>query len=185
MKRVRCPKCDNYIVFDETRYQPGQQLVFVCPDPGCFVLGHRRGHRLVHDGAGAVCESRRGLCGRVQAGGGAADPRKPRKNQKFSCFRDRGDRAGRAERTAPTGLRVHRRQPRQSRGDRRRVRAEKSKGAHGHHGNRTGNAGAGTAGDGGILRGFHHLREHFARKNRGELPYDDREQSGLGDRRTA
>lgn len=32
MKRVRCPKCDNYIVFDETRYQPGQQLVFVCPD---------------------------------------------------------------------------------------------------------------------------------------------------------
>ena len=32
MKRVRCPKCDNYIVFDETRYQPGQQLVFVCPE---------------------------------------------------------------------------------------------------------------------------------------------------------
>ena len=32
MKRVRCPKCDSYIVFDETRYQPGQQLVFVCPD---------------------------------------------------------------------------------------------------------------------------------------------------------
>ena len=32
MKRVRCPKCDNYIVFDETRYQAGQQLVFVCPE---------------------------------------------------------------------------------------------------------------------------------------------------------
>ncbi|MGN0232809.1 MAG: FHA domain-containing protein [Bacteroidaceae bacterium] len=32
MKRVRCPKCGNYIVFDETRYQPGRQLVFVCPD---------------------------------------------------------------------------------------------------------------------------------------------------------
>lgn len=32
MKRVRCPKCDSHIVFDETRYQPGQQLVFVCPD---------------------------------------------------------------------------------------------------------------------------------------------------------
>ena len=32
MKRVRCPKCDNYIVFDETRYEPGQQLVFVCPE---------------------------------------------------------------------------------------------------------------------------------------------------------
>jgi len=30
MKRVRCPKCDNYIVFDETKYEPGQSLVFVC-----------------------------------------------------------------------------------------------------------------------------------------------------------
>lgn len=31
MKRVRCPKCDNYIVFDETQYTEGQQLVFQCP----------------------------------------------------------------------------------------------------------------------------------------------------------
>lgn len=31
MKRVRCPKCDNYITFDETQYQTGQSLVFVCP----------------------------------------------------------------------------------------------------------------------------------------------------------
>lgn len=30
MKRVRCPKCDTYIIFDETRYTEGQQLVFVC-----------------------------------------------------------------------------------------------------------------------------------------------------------
>ena len=30
MKRVRCPKCDNYIVFDETRYVDGQSLVFEC-----------------------------------------------------------------------------------------------------------------------------------------------------------
>ena len=30
MKRVRCPKCDNYIVFDETKYENGQSLVFVC-----------------------------------------------------------------------------------------------------------------------------------------------------------
>ena len=30
MKRVRCPKCDNYIVFDETRYVDGQALVFEC-----------------------------------------------------------------------------------------------------------------------------------------------------------
>lgn len=31
MKRVRCPKCDNYITFDETKYKTGQSLVFVCP----------------------------------------------------------------------------------------------------------------------------------------------------------
>lgn len=27
---MRCPKCDNYIVFDETKYTEGQSLVFVC-----------------------------------------------------------------------------------------------------------------------------------------------------------
>jgi hypothetical protein len=32
MKRVRCPKCDNYITFDEKQYKEGQQLVFVCPE---------------------------------------------------------------------------------------------------------------------------------------------------------
>lgn len=31
MKRVKCPKCDNYITFDETKYQAGQSLVFECP----------------------------------------------------------------------------------------------------------------------------------------------------------
>lgn len=30
MKRVRCPKCDTFTVFDETQYSPGQTLVFVC-----------------------------------------------------------------------------------------------------------------------------------------------------------
>ena len=30
MKRVRCPKCDNYITFDETKYTTGQSLVFKC-----------------------------------------------------------------------------------------------------------------------------------------------------------
>ena len=30
MKRVRCPKCDNYITFDETQYRTGQSLVFEC-----------------------------------------------------------------------------------------------------------------------------------------------------------
>lgn len=32
MKRIRCPKCDNYITFDETKYQEGQSLVFICPE---------------------------------------------------------------------------------------------------------------------------------------------------------
>lgn len=30
MKRIRCPKCENYLTFDETRYAEGQSLVFVC-----------------------------------------------------------------------------------------------------------------------------------------------------------
>ena len=30
MKRVRCPKCDNYITFDETQYAEGQALIFEC-----------------------------------------------------------------------------------------------------------------------------------------------------------
>lgn len=34
MKRVRCPKCDNYITFDETKYSPGQSLVFKCDECG-------------------------------------------------------------------------------------------------------------------------------------------------------
>lgn len=34
MKRVRCPKCDEFITFDETKYQEGQVLVFVCPQCG-------------------------------------------------------------------------------------------------------------------------------------------------------
>lgn len=34
MKRVRCPKCDHYIVFDETQYANGQSLVFQCPECG-------------------------------------------------------------------------------------------------------------------------------------------------------
>lgn len=33
MKRIRCPKCDEPILFDETLYEPGRVLVFECP--GC------------------------------------------------------------------------------------------------------------------------------------------------------
>ena len=34
MKRVRCPKCDHYIIFDETKYSAGQSLVFKCDECG-------------------------------------------------------------------------------------------------------------------------------------------------------
>lgn len=34
MKRVRCPKCDNFITFDEKKYEKGQSLVFECPECG-------------------------------------------------------------------------------------------------------------------------------------------------------
>ena len=34
MKRVRCPKCDSYITFDETKYTFGQSLVFKCNECG-------------------------------------------------------------------------------------------------------------------------------------------------------
>ncbi len=34
MKRVRCPKCDHYITFDETNYAAGQSLVFQCDQCG-------------------------------------------------------------------------------------------------------------------------------------------------------
>ena len=34
MKRVRCPKCDTYITFDETQYEAGQSLVFQCAECG-------------------------------------------------------------------------------------------------------------------------------------------------------
>lgn len=30
MKRILCPKCENYLSFDETKYSEGQSLVFVC-----------------------------------------------------------------------------------------------------------------------------------------------------------
>ncbi len=34
MKRVLCPRCDQYITFDETPYAEGQSLVFVCEHCG-------------------------------------------------------------------------------------------------------------------------------------------------------
>lgn len=30
MKKIRCPKCDRFVIFDETQYAPGQTLVLSC-----------------------------------------------------------------------------------------------------------------------------------------------------------
>lgn len=32
MKRIRCPKCDEPITFDDSLYTPGRTLVFECPE---------------------------------------------------------------------------------------------------------------------------------------------------------
>ena len=34
MKRILCPKCENYLFFDETKYSEGQSLVFECEHCG-------------------------------------------------------------------------------------------------------------------------------------------------------
>ncbi|WP_321426771.1 FHA domain-containing protein [uncultured Bacteroides sp.] len=34
MKKILCPKCENYLTFDETKYTEGQSLVFVCENCG-------------------------------------------------------------------------------------------------------------------------------------------------------
>ncbi|WP_321517242.1 FHA domain-containing protein [uncultured Bacteroides sp.] len=34
MKKILCPKCENYLTFDETKYTEGQSLVFVCEHCG-------------------------------------------------------------------------------------------------------------------------------------------------------
>lgn len=34
MKRIPCPKCSNYITFDEKRYSASQTLAFTCPNCG-------------------------------------------------------------------------------------------------------------------------------------------------------
>lgn len=47
MKRVRCPKCDNYIIFDETKYEAGQSLVFQCAECG-KQFGIRMGATKLH-----------------------------------------------------------------------------------------------------------------------------------------
>lgn len=48
MKRVRCPKCDEFIIFDETKYNEGQSLVFQCSRCG-KQFGIRIGKSKLHN----------------------------------------------------------------------------------------------------------------------------------------
>lgn len=48
MKRVRCPKCDSFIIFDETKYEAGRSLVFVCDNCG-RQFGIRMGTSKLHN----------------------------------------------------------------------------------------------------------------------------------------
>lgn len=47
MKRVRCPKCENYIIFDERKYGEGKALVFKCDNCG-KQFGVRIGQTKLH-----------------------------------------------------------------------------------------------------------------------------------------
>lgn len=51
MKRIRCPKCDEAITFDETQYEPGRILVFECPE--C----HKQFKLRIPQPKPAVCEA--------------------------------------------------------------------------------------------------------------------------------
>lgn len=51
MKRIFCPKCDNQLSFDETKYPKGKVLAFVCPQCGSqFKI--RLGRKVVRDEEG-------------------------------------------------------------------------------------------------------------------------------------
>lgn len=46
MKKIRCPKCEHVLTFDDKKYKPGQVLVFHCPN-----CGKKFGIRMKVDGA--------------------------------------------------------------------------------------------------------------------------------------
>ncbi|MEG1563953.1 MAG: hypothetical protein RR365_09550, partial [Bacteroides sp.] len=51
MKRVFCPKCDQQLSFDETKYPEGKALAFVCSQCGSqFKV--RLGQKIVHTDMG-------------------------------------------------------------------------------------------------------------------------------------
>lgn len=55
MKRVFCPKCDNQLTFDDTKYPEGKVLAFVCPQCGAqFKI--KLGRKLVKNDLGKEVE---------------------------------------------------------------------------------------------------------------------------------
>lgn len=55
MKRIFCPKCDNQMAFDETRFPQGKVLAFVCPQCG-HQFKIRLGRKLVRTQDGEMQE---------------------------------------------------------------------------------------------------------------------------------
>ncbi|MDR2969706.1 MAG: FHA domain-containing protein [Tannerellaceae bacterium] len=55
MKRIFCPKCDNQMAFDETRYPEGKKLAFVCTQCG-HQFSMRTGRKLVRNKDGEMKE---------------------------------------------------------------------------------------------------------------------------------
>lgn len=55
MKRIFCPKCDNQMAFDETRYTEGKTLAFVCSQCG-HQFKIRLGRKVVRTKEGEVKE---------------------------------------------------------------------------------------------------------------------------------
>lgn len=68
MKRVKCPKCDNYIIFDERNYEEGRSLVFECPNCGKqfgIRIGVSKLHKTVKDAAVSKEEEQMGEFGQL------------------------------------------------------------------------------------------------------------------------
>lgn len=68
MKRVKCPKCDNYIIFDERNYEEGRSLVFECPNCGKqfgIRIGVSKLHKTVKDAAVSKEEEQKGEFGQL------------------------------------------------------------------------------------------------------------------------
>lgn len=65
MKRIRCPKCTEYIIFDEKRYADSQTLAFECPSCGKKFAIRLGGVRRKPADDAAEEEAERPYCGSI------------------------------------------------------------------------------------------------------------------------